>query len=1016
MFAYSSASGDVMSVFFVSNPIAGFHLIGPFDMEIDMLVTIERFVQESKSELRAWLGTYMDLVKSRSVSVILHCGDGLRLGHALQQKDRPIPLHLSSWRLPLLRLIRLEQLINFEDAFDIIDTSDVLEYVGVLNVLSAVVPLLKRGPRSALHMEAKSVCSADSTNMLPALLCADVDTLSIFLGLAPRGHLVGLGTDLTNTDRVQVEWRVPGSGDSLALELDVLNWQPLMTVPPEELAGFFFDMCLKMFAVEGAAFIGLRHYNRTHLVMLMLVVKRNVETDWQACVTRLVKKIKRDKTCCLGRCSVHELTLWLHMHKLYQNRSLNTDPRALPHAANKTAETKSLLGILFDIAEPQPVIWLALQVPHKKLSIFTKHLPKLPESPALFVEVTTKTCVRSRPRPPKPNRFAAIQCFFGKLKQRRGQNHVYDAEEDLEGWSGSADLIVHCAVPAYCLLHGEAQDITFALHIISTPETARFQTKLGIELCVFRCGLADWRYLKLLRAQPTPNTRLDPDQTHPDGELDGDATAHPQQIEVILEKHVITQLRTKANMRVPLDDLTGKESSIKVHESTPCSVTLDIGSQTTRLIFPCPIDARRCLLDVSHEDGQIEVSCPISSATHDGGYGFLPVTVHDGDVNVWGGAQFELTQHPKFQAVSAIGFEWLKSYLELSLSPSEARNTARFTSRVKGEQTPLLNVKLGIRRIFLDFVQRMTEVPKRNFRLCLRGDPDTIIHIQALHHDRNTGSVVLDGYVMCVSRDRELEMTAAMHAIPDAATSDIKLSRDDKVLWKQLIPVLVERCRRTWDHQPDCPYFATQRVPLSVEHGESPICRCGEGKETAALALQDDYRAFASYATRIALMPLQAVASFDRIFLPSSGSRASALTSAAEMVKVAEDVNEVAEDANEVAEDVIKAADDVIKAAADVTRVADQITALYNQPGDADASGSGDGRQNELPRPPCANLCGAQGTLVCARCGTVWYCGRNLSEEGLEAAQDGLLHFGCRCGMSEICRGDGDSGHALLAL
>lgn len=69
---------------------------------------------------------------------------------------------------------------------------------------------------------------------------------------------------------------------------------------------------------------------------------------------------------------------------------------------------------------------------------------------------------------------------------------------------------------------------------------------------------------------------------------------------------------------------------------------------------------------------------------------------------------------------------------------------------------------------------------------------------------------------------------------------------------------MVERWRSYWQHGQKWAYGHREPIcPLSVLHGEMPICTCGEGQDVGGMPLE--YAGFRKFATRIAIPALSAV-------------------------------------------------------------------------------------------------------------------------------------------------------------
>ncbi|KAH9217441.1 hypothetical protein DL95DRAFT_406771 [Leptodontidium sp. 2 PMI_412] len=69
--------------------------------------------------------------------------------------------------------------------FDVIDTSNLLDHLGSINVLVAVVPLLKRQATSTLYTESLVAREKSLKDLMDAILCGSFPTMSLLLGLVP---------------------------------------------------------------------------------------------------------------------------------------------------------------------------------------------------------------------------------------------------------------------------------------------------------------------------------------------------------------------------------------------------------------------------------------------------------------------------------------------------------------------------------------------------------------------------------------------------------------------------------------------------------------------------------------------------------------------------------------------------------------------------------------------------------------------------------------------------------------
>ena len=128
----------------------------------------------------------------------------------------------------------------------------------------------------------------------------------------------------------------------------------------------------------------------------------------------------------------------------------------------------------------------------------------------------------------------------------------------------------------------------------------------------------------------------------------------------------------------------------------------------------------------------------------------------------------------------------------------------------------LLNVKLAIRAI-LTRAAGVEQDKSRVFGLVVDGRVDgrvdTIIFVPTLRIDLGSHTIVADGYVLPLSQDRLSGVEKATLAGIIGELLGVGLRGDDVATWKQLLPVLVERCR-TWKHGPNCEFLVKKAIPL----------------------------------------------------------------------------------------------------------------------------------------------------------------------------------------------------------
>ena len=146
-------------------------------------------------------------------------------------------------------------------------------------------------------------------------------------------------------------------------------------------------------------------------------------------------------------------------------------------------------------------------------------------------------------------------------------------------------------------------------------------------------------------------------------------------------------------------------------------------------------------------------------------------------------------------------------------------------------------------------------------------DCDTLIFFDKARFDLSAHAIVCDAFVLPLSHAIMPRIKPAFEQLlRRGGVESVKLYGQEARGWKQLLPALVERCRTTWVHGPNCEYAAQGRIPLELEISEGdPLCSCGRGKDTDGMMKDGVWKKFAPFVTRIALSPLFAVSYLEPV-------------------------------------------------------------------------------------------------------------------------------------------------------
>ncbi|MCJ1355455.1 MAG: hypothetical protein MMC33_005447 [Icmadophila ericetorum] len=897
MFAVSSASNGDFAMHYGSDPLIGFHLAEVFNEAPVKDGGIKKAVAVAKTEFRRWCLAFSRCLSQTHVQITLYYGEAIRLCYGLQAKVNgtgatPQITHLykNVWSSVLLTIDEAQQ----ATLFDIIDTSNLVDHVGILNVLPASIPLLKRQSSSVLYTETLLATAEDPEVSLSNMLCSDVDTIAIILGLTPVGRMTGVSLDSYATEtllsslsskghqqqfRIRIPWKVATTGDMKGKEMIESNSTPTHQISMDavQLAHYFFKLYLKMFeyedwsksfAASGSASMmrqlrsplaaDLRYYTRISVVKLIHITKNNVATNWPACTDLLVDKIEADQTLMIGVNSVQELCFYMHTFGLWEHHAMMVPPKDLDRPPyNSFLPKTSDVGLLGQQDLPTAV-FVALAVPRSKLSIFTDGTPDSIGTPGLHLSVHHGMTYQ--------NSFFALQCFFGRLKPQGCTTSGCEIEEDVTGWSGYSDLIAVCQLPVYTLLMGPREQVRVGLVINTTPSTVQFSLKLGPSNTVFEAGLDDERRVCLYRDAPTVLPRSE--QPSKLGNIRESTTVKAALTYVSLDQNsraFSLAKRSEFGTDMPESKALKEGAGVSVRPISACNIELTIERcSDIRLEYPYAVDGANSKSKVSRKNCWVEVTVPIASAMTDGGYKANPFPViREGKGYLsWALPRINLSQQPILPFAGKL--DWVNTFVSMALSERErelnrAVNSANRQSR---KPTALLELKESLHTMFIAFAGQHPNHPgiHKNFQLVLKENRscDTIILASAIRHDLDAGSIFLDAYVIPLTGIRLSGLERSLEKFLNPEPIGVTLSAQEEVLWKHFLPAIAERCR-TWEHDTSCSYNTHCKVPLSTAHGENPLCSCGEGKMSESFPGPDKFGRFRRLATRVAIPVLFAV-------------------------------------------------------------------------------------------------------------------------------------------------------------
>jgi hypothetical protein len=492
--------------------------------------------------------------------------------------------------------------------FNVIDTSNLLDHVGVLNILAVTFPILQRTPCATLYTEGLSGSSPGDT--LPQQLCGDFATIGLLLGLIPvsfvsqftnRSNMYELfmqatpdGNTTQNFERLS--WKLLGCAEKPQTDLDCA-----IDIAPKQLAGVLFNIYLNMFPHENLAqrlakvkHSGIVHYHRRSFVDMLGVIKRRMVTDWDSTMNMLHNKIRNDRTLLTGMNFYQDLCCHMHLLGVFTVEWMS------PHKVQEVHGSRFEwpLAIRNWKTFPQTVC-VVLVIPRVRIQPL---LPALDEAgtPVLQCDVRGGTT---------SNAFSCINTVFGTVKiSGKGDSKTAAIEEDPSRRYGTSPLVVWFWMPSLVL--SNKHRLSVVLSVLPTPAAAQSLTmKLGLNLPLFSADIGDEQLVHILRQRPNAVPESPEEKSM---QISGRSMKTPGPVTtfVTLDKECKKPLSFTTRVDIIEPDMKASLTSgatPTVNQVSMHSIAVALGDKSLQSPFPLPIDAKKARLRIARKSFYIEV-------------------------------------------------------------------------------------------------------------------------------------------------------------------------------------------------------------------------------------------------------------------------------------------------------------------------------------------------------------------------------------------------------------------------
>ncbi|KAM6496296.1 hypothetical protein JOM56_009002 [Amanita muscaria] len=879
-----SANGLGFDMHRSSDPLLSFHpakVLAPVKDFDGTTVTVSTLVKSAMEEFAAWCRAFKERLKPQSSPLVIRffTGDALAFCRALQyfsiSNDSNTGIYASAWS---------STLINFDGEdytsrcaplqFNVIDTSNLTDHLGLMNILIASRPLMRRDPSSVLHtntlyrfnMIERAVGSGGFLNRL----CGDISILSMVLDIVPVSYVSDFKTHSNNHEMYmeieaglhsvspdavffikqfyeRIYWRICSISDSEIVEL--LSDTPRRLKFDEiQLATFLCDVYMDMFSEEKLVekvvweskelsdvrrYSRGQYYVRSSFVYLLRVIRGQLHIDWESFKDHLDDLIINDcKLHVFGRTNIADYRCSLHLAGICTLEPLS--------ATLSDYYKQDLFEGWDDIP---PSVCITFMVPKEALSALEEFVDqnKLESLPLVCTLMGDKG----------PTSYCGdFQSFFANINvDYSTPEPIITINEDTKGIHGSSPIIFSFYIETEMLVHCPSVAVTPQINLDS-PALGHV---LGPRFAIFSVEITDRNHVHITRERPGNQGELQKLRAVSNAQLASSTTLPLSDCVKINLDNTGRKVETLTGRVSTVEAaLPANDAAVLVHQTSTQAMSVSFGSNHQVIAYPFPVDSTGCKTRISRESSYVEVDVKILCPEQELGMPLkpFPLIKYRGLVSLWNIHYLDLDQLPVIDLSRKREFGFLPVHIRIVNSDNEIR------LRTTG---PLLQRKYDVigrmKPHISDLFIRSCKAPDRRSRVfVLAGLIDGIhalIFINDVRLDLASHTVVADAMALHLTPSIVRTLARPLKQLRKNKQTMVIVQWDD---WRHILPAFAERCRK-WNHTAHCEYL-TMGVPGSQELTETLLCGCGKGKDLGQFEQEQHWKPFVPHSTRVAISQL----------------------------------------------------------------------------------------------------------------------------------------------------------------
>lgn len=745
--------------------------------------------------------------------------------------------------------------------FDMIDTSNLADHVGGLNILAATAALLKNEYWATIHTELLINKGQSDKDALDLLLCGPSITMSMLLGVTPVQYWTAAKME-SHSDEIFISMM---QGEKAEKQLySRLTWkrdehfsvQPegrgKLHAAPKQVVDILFQVYLRMFARESMSPSMITSTSRdqvysayqcTGLAALMKSMQPRLETDWNTVCKELVMAISKDRTLALSTNHCQELMGQFYMTGIVED----------PFSAAEMPFPK-FKKWWSDI----PMVAVTLAIERKAIDrVFQGSIQSEMASPTVYGMITAAETDELQ----YLNAFTDVHLLFGEVN-KVDEDTQLDVTVDAAGWAGSASLLASFYVPSSALDFATDSTVVQLSVLPGMQSIMAFGKNLGPEMSVYEAKFGD-------KAKVFVSKNIPGQASYPKlGEMaslketidnrNGSSTK-------LMVDTASTRFKTvTAHVDITSDNgkkLLKDKVPIELEQTGPFTIDIVFGQDAHRFPakFPVPVTMEGSRTRVARNSAYIEVIAPIAQplVTPTLSDFIFPTVLNTSGLPVTLNApHISLDKLPILDVEKKEQMGFLTTSTSFQFSTRERRIREGNPSSSGLADDLRVNFKESI------FTMYMLASGLQGGQTGLfainnpeKGGNHMLIVVSAFRLDADTASTVLDAAVLPLTVKQIVSgvMNDFLMVLSQLQCASISVNDAELEMWKKALPALAERCR-TWSHKAKCEYKKKgATVPVSLEDGQQVLCSCGQGKLPKDFIDLPEWDKAAPYATRIAI-------------------------------------------------------------------------------------------------------------------------------------------------------------------